>query len=244
MEIEVNFGSVHTELQGIERSYDVLRNFPLLANFSDEKIQRIHKKSSYLTLQEGQPIFNKGDVVERFYLVVSGRVKLYLLSPSGQEKTIEVISSYHMFAEALMFRDITYYPVNACALTKSSVIGIDSRDFKNMLKDSMDTCFLLMGNMSVRLQSMIHDIDMLSLQTAPCRVASYILEHTPLDQNSFKLDLPKNLVASKISVTPETLSRILKGLSKKNILVIKGSEITIKDHDALLELRENNFTMK
>lgn len=240
MEIDVSFG----EDNGVENSFNILRHFPLLANFTDEQIQRIHKKSSYITVNAGQAVFNKGDLAERFYIVVSGKIKLFLLSPTGQEKTIDIMTSNRMFAEALMFRDITNYPVNSSALIKSSLIGIDSKDFKSMLRDSMDTCFLLMGNMSVRLQSMIHDIDMLSLQTAPCRVASYILEHAPLGQDTFKLDLPKHLVASKISLTPETFSRILKSLTKKDILIIQGSQITIKDKEALEELKANNYTLK
>jgi CRP-like cAMP-binding protein len=87
--------------------------------------------------------------------------------------------------------------------------------------------------MSIRLKSLIHEIDTLSLQTGNSRVAAYILDNAPEDVDKLKLNIPKHLIASRVSVKPETFSRILKELCEKQILSVKGTEITILNRSAL-----------
>jgi len=210
-----------------------LKKSHLFSSLSNDQIDRVCQHASVLKLSEDQPLFMQGDDVNRFYLVITGRIKLYRLSPTGQEKIIDLVSDGHMFAEALMFMDQPHYPVSASAISKSEVIGIDAKDFKAMLRNSVDTCFLLMADMSLRLKSLIHEIGTLSLQTGTCRVASYILENAPGDTDNFRLNIAKSLIASRVSVTPETFSRILKELCQKKILSVEGSDIMIHDRQAL-----------
>lgn len=184
-------------------------------------------------LEEGESLFFQGDDVVSFYLVVSGRIKLFRVSPEGKEKVVEIIEAGHTFAEALMFMDHPHYPVNATALTSCKVIGVNCRYFKSMLKDSIDTCFLLMGNMSFRLRSLIREIDTLSLDTGTVRIVAYLLQHAPEDDTSFELNIAKSVIASRLSVKPETFSRILKNLHEQDILTINGRKVTIHDREAL-----------
>jgi len=138
-----------------------------------------------------------------------------------------------LFAEALMFMDQPYYPVSAAALSNTVVLGIEAKDFKAMLWDSVDTCLLLLGDMSFRLRKLIHEIDTLTLHSGTCRVASYLLQHAPDDQECFDLDVAKSVIAARLSVKPETFSRIIKNLREQGIISIDGNKITIHDRKAL-----------
>ena len=135
-----------------------------------------------------------------------------------------------------MFMDHPHYPVNATALTPCSVLGINSRHFKSMLRDSVDTCFLLMGSMSFRLRGLIHEIDTLSLNTGTMRIVSYLLQNAPVDSDNFELGIAKSVIASRLSVKPETFSRILKNLHEQQILSISGRKVTIHDRKALISI--------
>jgi len=123
--------------------------------------------------------------------------------------------------------------VGAAALSDAELISVDSRDFADMLRGSVETCFLLLGEMSQRLRGLIREIDELSLQSATCRVAGYLLNRAPEGADSFRLDVPKGVVASRLSVKPETFSRIVKNLSGEGILTVRGSRIEIHDREAL-----------
>jgi CRP-like cAMP-binding protein len=146
---------------------------------------------------------------------------------------VEIIEQGHTFAEALMFMDQPHYPVNATALARCKIIAINCKVFKSMLRDSIDTCFLLMGNMSFRLRGLIQEIDTLSLNTGTVRIVDYLLQNAPADNNNFELNIAKSVIASRLSVKPETFSRILKSLHEQEILTITGRRVTIHDREAL-----------
>jgi CRP-like cAMP-binding protein len=137
------------------------------------------------------------------------------------------------FAEALMFLDRPHYPVGAQALQASELISIDAADFADMLRGSVDTCFVMMGAMSQRLRGLLREIDDLSLHSASCRVAAYLVKHAPAGTESFELPVAKQIVASRLSVTPETFSRIIKQFSNSGLIRIAGSRVTIVDRAAL-----------
>jgi len=216
-----------------ETTREVLKKSHLFSSLTDEQLDRVCQHSATEKFHEGQALFRQGDSVNYFYLVIAGRIKLFRLSPDGQEKIIDIVTEGNTFAEALMFMDQPHYPVSAAALSRAEVICIDTRDFKAMLCDSIETCFLLMGDMSSRLRRLIHEIDTLSLHTGTCRVASYILQSAPDDRDTFNLDIAKRVIASRLSVKPETLSRIMKDLHQRGILTVEGSKITIHDRQAL-----------
>ncbi len=185
---------------------------------------------------EGESLFFQGDDANSFYLVLSGRIKLYRVSPEGKEKVVEIMERGATFAEALMFMDQPHYPVTSTALVPSRVIGINSRDFKAMLRESVDTCFLLMGTMCFRLRGLIREIDALSLETGTVRTISYLLEQAPPDRDQFELQVAKSVIASRLSVKPETFSRILKNLHEQDIVSIEGRNVTIHNRDQMVEL--------
>lgn len=217
---------------------DALRTTPLLSRLSDVELQRVSAHALRQSLDEGQWLFSQGDPAKRFYLVQSGQIRLFRLSPEGAEKVIEIVSPGQTFAEALMFLNAPRYPVCAAALGPSEVIAIDARDFAAMLRESVDTCFVVMGALSQRLRGLIGEIDNLTLHTAKSRVARYLLAHCPEDRRAFELDVRKGVLASRLSVKPETFSRVVKQLTQDGIIEVHGAHITILNRDALADLAE------
>jgi len=217
---------------------DVLRTTPLLSRLSDDQLQRVAAHAVLHQLDEGQWLFSQGDVARRFYLVLKGQVRLFRLSPEGEEKIIEIVSPRQTFAEALMFLNAPRYPVCAGALCAAELISIDARDFAAMLRESVDTCFVVMGALSQRLRGLIGEIDNLTLHTAKSRVARYLLARCPKDRHTFELDVRKGVLASRLSVKPETFSRVIKQLSQEDAIEVLGSRVTILDRQALVDLAE------
>lgn len=215
---------------------DALKQSHLFSSLTELQLDRVFRHSHLVKLKDGQQLFAQGEKVTNFYLVLSGKIKLYRVSPDGQEKIIEIVPQGEVFAEALMFMDQPHYPVSAAALSDTVVVGIDAKDFKAMLWDSVDTCLLLLGDMSFRLRKLVHEIDTLTLHSGTCRVANYLLQHSPDAEQCFDLEIAKSVIAARLSVKPETFSRIIKNLRGQGILSIDGSKITIHDREALKQL--------
>ena len=213
---------------------EVLTTSHLFSALEETQLERVRRHSHITDMVEGESLFFQGDNATSFYLVLSGRIKLYRVSPEGKEKVVEIIEAGATFAEALMFMDRPHYPVTATAIAPSRVIAINAREFKAMLRESIDSCFLLMGNMSFRLRSLIREIDALSLDTGTVRTVAYLLHQAPADTDHFELKVAKSVIASRLSVKPETFSRILKSLHERGIVSIDGRNVTIHDRDAMI----------
>ena len=212
---------------------DDLRQNHLFSGLGEAELNRVAQHAKLVKLKSGEALFEQGDAAKRFYLVLNGQIKLYRLSPAGNEKIIDIVTSGNTFAEALMFFERPHFPVGAQALQDSEVVSIDAVDFSRMLKASVDSCFVLLGSLSQRLRSLLREIDELSLHSGTSRVAAYFLEHDPGDGVTYALPAPKQVIASRLSVKPETFSRIIKNLSNKGMIKVDGNQVTIIDRHKL-----------
>lgn len=224
--------------QGEKPTPNDLQRAPLLRPLQPEQLERIARRALRFHLKEGEALFQQGDRAERFYLVLKGQMKLYRLSSDGSEKVIEIVTPGNTFAEALMFLSRPHYPVGATAIGAVELISIDAPDFVRMLRESVETCFLIMGDMSRRLRGLIGEIDNLSLHSATCRVGSYLLRRAEEDGDVFDLGVPKQIVASRLTVKPETFSRIIRDLSDRRIIRVAARKIAVLDRAALREIVE------
>ncbi|MES9930033.1 MAG: Crp/Fnr family transcriptional regulator, partial [Candidatus Thiodiazotropha sp. 6PDIVS] len=116
------------------------------------------------------------------------------------------------------------------------LLSFESDPFKELLRGSVDTCFYLLADMSHRLRMLIREIDDLTLQSASCRVASFLWNRWSLVKaqgDSIELQAPKGVIASRLSVTPETFSRILHNFSDQGVIRVDGSRVDILDDEGL-----------
>ncbi len=218
---------------------EILKRGMLFSRLSDEQLQRVSRHARRLHLAEGDVLFQQQEHATRFYLVLRGQLKLFRLSPDGNEKVIEIVTAGSTFAEALMFLERPRYPVSAQCLLAAEIVSVDSVDFASMLRESVDTCFVLMGYMSQRLRGLIREIDDLSLHSATSRVAGYLLALAKEEgSDELELHVPKQTLASRLSVKPETFSRIIKSLNTLGVVEIRGQYVKIKDQQALEQIAD------
>lgn len=215
-----------------------LRHSPLFRALSAEQFEGLLRDVGIRTLEQGRHLFEAGTQAGAFYFLLSGQVKLYRLSPTGQEKVIEIVRPGQTFAEALMFLDIPAYPVSAEALTDAELIEIKNKTFLQLLSQSVETGFHVMAQLSMRLRGQLNEIDALTLQNASLRLVNYLLylaKEVESDKGRAEITLPaaKNIIASRLSIQPETLSRILGNLSGKGLISVDGLNIKVLDLEGL-----------
>ena len=213
-----------------------LRSSVLFSHLDERQLRVAEGLAREIKLQDGQLFFQAGDPATRFFLVLQGQIKLSRLSLQGQEKVIEIIPAGETFAEALMFGEQPAYPVNATAIGETRLLSFDNSAYLELLRGSTETCFRLMADMSARLKHLISEIEVLSLQNASYRLASYLWKRwdkaRPAD-GCIELQVPKGVIASRLSITPETLSRTLHGFSQQGLIRVEGSRVEILDPEGL-----------
>jgi len=216
---------------------ELRRNY-LFAGFDNEQMAKIKHSMRVLQLAEGERLFDHGIHADRFFLVRSGQIKLFRLSMDGVEKVIEIVHAGQTFAEAVMFMERQNYPVSAEAITATEVYSFENRGFVQLLRESTDTCFRLIADMSMRLHMRLNEIDHLTLQNATYRMINYLSQQIPEGSSSkiaIELNAPKSIIASRLSIQPETFSRILNNLQKDGVISVHGKQVEIHDARKLRE---------
>ncbi|MET0076739.1 MAG: Crp/Fnr family transcriptional regulator [Candidatus Thiodiazotropha lotti] len=214
-----------------------IRSAHLFSSLNDHQVTQVLESSHISTLKDGEALFETGDDANRFFLVIGGQIKLFRVSSNGDQKIIDIIQPGNTFAEALMFMEHPIYPVSAEALGPARIISFDSKRFLHILSESFEVCFRIMGTMSQRLRGLIKEIDDLTLQSATTRMCAMLLRRMDeVGMPRFTLPAAKGVLAARLSMKPETFSRILQNLASKSILKLKGSEIEIIDESLLRSL--------
>ncbi len=213
-----------------------LRNFHLFSALKDQEFALIRESLQMIRLENGEYLFKQGEAAEHFFMLRKGFIKLLRLSIAGEEKIFDLISPGQTFAEAMMFMPNAVYPVTAQALTESAILCFDNKVFTNIIKVSSETGFHFMFHISKRLHKCINEIDNLTLQNATYRIVNYLLYQIPDDNKNayeIKFPIPKQVIASRLSIKPETFSRILRDLNKVGFITVKGRTIYIHNVDRL-----------
>lgn len=216
-----------------------LKKLLLFDALSDPQFRRLGKHSHKCMLRAGERLFSRDEQANFFYYLDEGKMKLFRASPDGVEKVLEIVEPGQIFAEAVMFMKTGNYPVNAESLTNCQLYAFSIPTFKAILSESTGACFRLLEDLSARLHRRIDDIDHLALKSATYRLIAYLLAQLPRTDNgseAIHLDIPKQVLASSLSIQPETFSRILSKLVKEGFLSVSANVVTVKDVGALRKL--------
>lgn len=215
----------------------ILRH-PFFEHLGLAEQERLIAQSHEQQYGAGELLIRQGQPAERFFLVLKGRVKLYRISADGQEKVVEIIQAGQTFAEAVMFMQRSEYPVCAETLETVQLISFPNRLMLTLLEENPQSCLYLLGHMSIRLHQRLGELETLTLQNATQRFALYLiqqLEDRSQETVDIELPLPKRLIAARLSMQPETLSRIMARLNQEGFIEMRGRNIHIPSIKNLLE---------
>ena len=186
---------------------------PLFNDLSPDELNRVAMGCQVRRLARGDTIFRYGEPCEEFHVVISGQVKLFAISPAGQEKVIELVGPGQSFAEALMFTDKPYI-LNAQSLANSLLLTVCKQTMLTEIERDPRFSLRLLAGISRRLHGLVHDIESGALHSGMQRVIGYLLrEHQanpgPVDSvYTVSLPVSKATVASRLSLTPEYFSTL------------------------------------
>jgi len=164
-----------------------------------------------------------------------------VLSPSGQEKVIEIVGPGNTFAEALMFTGRPYI-VSAQALTDARVLSVRKHAVIAEIERDRRFCLRMLAGISRRLHGLVHDVEAYALHSGLQRVIGYLLRDVPLDGEghaealTVSLPVSKATIASRLSLTPEYFSRVLHELESRGLIAIDKRDIRILDAKRLAEV--------
>lgn len=221
-----------------------LANLSMFRELSGDQLKRIAERTRQIRLVRGETLFRRGDAPAGIYIVAYGQVKIAFVSSAGVEKVIEIFRQGQSFGEAVMFLGIPHV-VSGQALGDTLVLLVPRETvFEGVAQDPAFARAMLAG-LSRRLLQRMDDVEANSTRSGTERLIGYLLRDCNLsasasptaqgDLVSAEIELPvaKGVIASRLNLTQEHLSRILHDLSSLGLIEVRGRHIHVNDLERL-----------
>ena len=218
------------------RDKTILSRTPIMATLGPTSQAALIEMASVASYEARDLLFREGEGADHFFCVLSGYVRLFRLNKDGREADIRICGPGDTFAECLLYLGPTYR-YNAQAAENVTVARFELQKVRQLAEREKDMARTIMQLLSSHLLSTMDCVANDRLQTAPQRVAHYLINNCPQDTTSASIRLPfqKSLLAGKLGLAPEALSRAFSLLRRAGVTV-RGCVIHITDIGALKQI--------
>jgi CRP-like cAMP-binding protein len=209
---------------------------PLFSDLDPRELDEIVRAARVIELPKGRAVFRAGDRLQMLYCVVSGQVALTVGAPDGAEKVVELLGPTRHFGEALLFLDRPS-PVTASTVEDTRLVAIPKTLLFQYIETSKAFTYHLIAGLCARLHHLIADVESYCLKSSAQRVVGYLLgeaqETGDRGAALIALAASKQLIASRLNLTPETFSRTLHDLVEEGLIRVVGKNISVPNLMAL-----------
>lgn len=213
--------------------FDLVAQAPLFADVDRADLALLMDQAQTSSYPETELLFSQGDKADRFFVVLAGRVNLFALTEAGDQSIIEVFDPIGTFAEAAMFSS-GKFPLNCEVVAGSRLVHVPAAPFMKKLSEKRALAIHLLAGLSRWHVRMIREIAELKSKSPGQRLASFLLAlaRDAEDQAQIRLPITKAVLASRIGIAPESLSRALARLKAVGV-ESHGREVVLTDIAAL-----------
>lgn len=204
-----------------------LQEIPLFAGVEDEALRPLAEKALIRAFPKNAIIVHEGDVGQSLYMILSGKVRVFLADDSGKELIVDVKGPGQYFGE--MALDEKPRSASVMTVEASRFAIISKADFRSFLETHPNIGFHVIENLIKLVRGMNSNIKSLAMMDVYGRVARMLLDlATETDGKLVIRDrLTQKDMAARVGASREMINRILKDLSVGGYIKIEGGRITI-----------------
>jgi len=220
------------------RDWQIVRSSPLFGAMPQELAQSIIGNQSVRSYEKDTHLFQQGEPATGFFLVLDGWVKLYRLTAEGIEVVVGVFKRGETFAEAAIFLG-GRYPVSAEVVTPSRLLRVEGEVLRRRIHEQPDLALSMLASASYHLKTLVEQIEKIKILSATQRIADFLIGLSGSRQGPATIELPyeKALIANRLGMKPESLSRALAKLRPLGISVDRN-RVTVADVQLLVRFVE------
>ncbi len=205
-----------------------LARLSLFKGLPPRGLDELAKITTLRSFHQGETVFVEEEPASGFYILFSGKVKIFKLSPDGKEQILHIIEPGQSFAEITVFEG-GRYPANAEALEQSRAVFFPAAALIRKFKSDPYLAMNMLAVLSSRLREFAQTIENLALRGVPERLATYLLHLQGLRNGAatFDLEIKKGVLANLLGTTGESVSRTLARMSEAGLIEVQGKRITL-----------------
>lgn len=220
-----------------------LAHLPLFQGLHRAEIARLAAATTRRELRRGEVLFRQADAVTGLHAVVYGRIALAASVPGKRGRLNDVVAPGESFGEAVMFLGKPYI-VTAKALTDALVLHVDKAAVLAELERNPMLARRIIASLAEKLHGAIRESEARASGSAEERFAAWLVRLARTQSGAANVELPdaKKLVASRLDISAEHLSRVLRALADKGLIVVRRRNIAIPDVARLRDWHESPRT--
>ncbi|MFN8672266.1 MAG: Crp/Fnr family transcriptional regulator [Candidatus Sericytochromatia bacterium] len=213
---------------------DFFKEVSLFSNMDKSEIEQITKICVERSFEKGKTIFYEQDQGTSFYLILSGQVKIVMMSNDGREHTLGVLKQKDFFGEVSML-DGQPRSATAIALSDVKTVTINRDDFHRILKANPEMVIKIMYVLCKRLRQADKHVESLAFLTATGRVARTLSnladELGQVEGNKIIINhnMTRQDFANIAGTSRETFTRVIMDFQDEGLIEIDKSKIVLLD---------------
>lgn len=182
----------------------------------------------------GAVLFTAGDPAEVLYVLVSGRVRL-VLGPGTDGRVLSMLGRGDTIGMAALLRG-DLYPATAVVVEDAVLVGLPAATLRRLTIERPAIAARLVGDIGAKLARFVREIGGFSARSARARVARLLCDlrrDAQAGADEFAFGEPKRVIAQRLAMTPETLSRELHALAAGGLIESHRTRFRVLDPQAL-----------
>ena len=220
-----------------------LQRVSLFEGLEAPLLERLARATSCKEAKKGERIYWQGDTPRAFYFVISGHVRRAMASSEGEEKVIDILSAGRYFGLAEIFGSSAYASF-AEAVEPVVLLRIGKEGLLDAIAESPSLAMKLLQAIAEQQATFERDVAACFFQSGCGRLLDYLLrEAAPIlradGDTILELQISKRLIAARIGVSAETLSRAFRELSDADLIAVRGRKIVLREKLALRQAARN-----
>ena len=214
----------------------IASQIPVFSGLKSEVLGVLLAQARVVNLRHGSVLFRQGEPATSFFIIIEGWIKLSRITPAGDEAVLNVFAEGQSFAEAVSLTS-GRYPATASAVARTRVMMIPADHLIDCIRKMPEVAIAMIASTSQHLHLMVSRIEQLTAQSGMQRVADFLISLTPCVKGPCTIELPydKSLIAGRLGLKPESLSRVFAKLRAVGV-VVRASDVAVNDVTTLRNL--------
>ncbi|MFN3884664.1 MAG: Crp/Fnr family transcriptional regulator, partial [Rhodocyclaceae bacterium] len=208
-----------------------LRDIPFFADLPQTLLAQLMAAARERRYEKDEVIVLKGDRPTGMYAVLSGVIKLSCQSSNGKERVIDLLGKGGLFGASAVLLGNSF-PYLAAAITPARLLHIDAETVLGLSGRSALFAKHLLVGLSTCLYAQIRDLEDFRLHPPVKRLANYLVGQSAGSSHGegvIRFQAPKHVIASRLGMTPEALSRCLRELEDNGAIAVSGEHVRVLD---------------
>ena len=220
-----------------------------LSSLSDEELAALTAQAKRARFKKQDQVFAAGDDARTIYLVTSGCIKLFQLSPGGKEIILWFCFPGELFGIAETLRGVER-EIFASANVDSEVLALSENEFVDFLRVHPEAAMRAIGILSARVRTLGFSFADLAADDVETRLIKLLLRFAAgslpsscgLEEKDgeicLNVDLTHTDLANVIGATRQTVNATLANLRRRGLVTPVGRHLHIASHRRLSETLE------